>query len=256
MNSIRLLTKIYGPLTGRLFGFLKSKIAQDFENLDVKVLRVATDKRNHVEISIEGADSEFAINHLANQYGKCFTPRDITSNTILRGHLIDVGRVGFGIYVDVGIEKAQRLDPLLPLHVLRKQVGVNKPLRSIANAVQLVENLPVEIRVTDVDTQNNKVEAELGPETTMRLNSWIQDDHERLLVFGANQATLEDTLRKSKHLEDIYHFEPLGLFEIALVCKRSTRASGILAAIGPRLRGVPMYLFIPKEIEVWRDDQT
>jgi hypothetical protein len=167
--------------------------------------------------------------------------------------LIDVGRVGFGIYVDVGIDKSERLDPLLALHTLRKQLRVNKPLRSIAKTIQFVEHLPVDIRITDVDRQNNKVEAELGPDTAARLDHWVSDDHERLLVFGANQSMIQETLRKAGHFEDIYQYEKLGTFEIALVCKRSTRASGILAAIGPRLRGVPMHLFIPKEIEVWRD---
>ena len=77
----------------------------------------------------------------------------------------------------------------------------------------------------------------------------MHDDHERLLVFGANSTIIDNALRKSGHLEDIYEIENLGIFEYALVCKRSTRASGILAAIGPRLQGIPMHLFIPKEIE-------
>jgi hypothetical protein len=148
------------------------------------------------------------------------------------------------------------MDPLLPLHVLRKQIGADKPLRSIAKTVQLAENLPADIRITEVDSRNNRVEAEFAPDTINRLNAWINDDHERLLVFGANQSIIEEALRKSHHLEDIYQFEQLGTFELALVCKRSTRASGIIAAIGPKLRGVPIHLFIPAEIEVWRHAQT
>lgn len=252
MNTIKLLTKAYGPHRGRLLGFLRSELTRDFGELDVKVLQIHTDRRDHVEVTVQGDDSEFALNHLTNQYGRCPSPNDITSNTILNGRLIDVGQVGFGIYVDVGIDKSERLDPLLSLYTLRKQVRANKPLRSIAKTMQLVDYLPVDIRITEADHQNRRIEAELGPDTTTRLDYWIGDDHERLLVFGANQSLIEEALRKSGHMEDIYQFERLGTFEIVLVCKRSTRASGILAAIGPRLRGVPIHLFIPKEIEVWR----
>jgi hypothetical protein len=63
-------------------------------------------------------------------------------------------------------------------------------------------------------------------------------------------------LSKSGHLQDIFLAEQLGKFEHSLVCKRSTRASGILAAIGPYLRGVPMHLFIPREVRGKVDAQT
>ncbi|RLI52933.1 MAG: hypothetical protein DRO87_12375, partial [Candidatus Thorarchaeota archaeon] len=55
---------------------------------------------------------------------------------------------------------------------------------------------------------------------------------------------------------DIYEVESLGVYEYALVCKRSTRASGILAAIGPALRGVPIHLFIPNEVKANLDGAT
>jgi len=69
-----------------------------------------------------------------------------------------------------------------------------------------------------------------------------------LLILGCTRKMLDDALKKSKHLEDIYRVERLGSFEYSLRCKRSTRASGILAAIGPKLRGVSMHLFIPDEV--------
>ena len=76
------------------------------------------------------------------------------------------------------------------------------------------------------------------------------------MVFGANREMIDNALRVTKHTDDIYDFQKLGTFEHALVCKRSTRASGIISAIGPILRGVPMHLFIPKEIEEKLNDTT
>ena len=104
------------------------------------------------------------------------------------------------------------------------------------------------MKITSVDRESDKIEGELGQDTLGRFEEWIQDDHERLLVFGADQNMIENALRKSKHLEDIYEFEELGKFEHALQCKRSTRASGIIAEIGPQRRGLPFTLFMTKEI--------
>ena len=112
-----------------------------------------------------------------------------------------------------------------------------------------VDDLPVDVKITNIDYRENKIEGELAETTLTRFEEWMQDDHERLLVFGSNQEMIEIALRKTRHLEDIYEFEELGAFEHSLRCKRSTRASGIVAAIGPKMRGIPMHLFIPKEIE-------
>jgi hypothetical protein len=112
------------------------------------------------------------------------------------------------------------------------------------------------VNITNIDLYNERVEAEFDQSTLTRISDWMQDDHERLLVFGANQNQIESSLRKTNHREDIYEIEQLSKFEFSLRCKRSTRASGILAAIGPRLRGVPMHLFIPKELEVKQNAKT
>jgi hypothetical protein len=124
----------------------------------------------------------------------------------------------------------------------------NTSLRAIVRALIFVDNLPVRVRITSVDNRGPKIEAEFAESFLNQLNRWVEDDHERLLVLGCTRKMLDDALMKTKHLEDIYRMEKLGSFEYSLRCKRSTRASGILAAIGPKLRGVPMHLFIPSEV--------
>ena len=168
---------------------------------------------------------------------------------ILPGSFLEVGKVGYGLYVDIAAISTKRVDVLIPLHRIRDQFSIKKPLRAIAKTLVFVDNLPINVKITNVDRRENKVEGELAESTIIRFEKWMQDDHERLLVFGVNQDMIEIALRKTRHLEDIYEFEELGKFEYSLCCKRSTRASGIVAAIGPKLRGIPMHLFIPKEIE-------
>ncbi len=224
--------------------------------LEVKLNRVEVDSRFHLRVSITGEDEEFVLNHLTNLYGRCLTPAEIEPGGTFKGSLVDVGEVGFGLFVDIGFDKSSRLDPLIPLHRLRDQVKAHKPLREISRVLCLVDHLPLDVTINHVDVRNNKVEAELGPDITRRLLDWANDDHERLLVFGANRTMIDGALKRTGHTGDIYEYETLGHFETALVCKRSTRASGIVAAIGPRLRGIPIHLFIPDEVGAWLGDKT
>jgi len=219
------------------------------DELDVRLARFGTDKRGHLSLSFDGQDSEFAINYLVKKYGKAVRLENVKEDAILPGTFLEVGQVGYGLYVDIAAMSTKRVDVLIPLHRIRDQFSIRKPLRVIAKTLVFVDDFPVDVKITSVDRRESKIEGELAQNTITRFEEWMQDDHERLLVFGANQEMIEFALKKTRHLEDIYEFEELGKFEYSLRCKRSTRASGIVAAIGPKLRGIPMHLFIPKEIE-------
>lgn len=249
MKTVTLLSRAYGKKRKQLLDVVKSETLVIIDELDVRLARFGTDKRGHLSLSFEGQDSEFAINFLVKEYGASIRFDNVKKGNNIPGSLLEVGKVGYGLYVDIAATSPKRVDVLVPLHRLRDQFSIKKPLRALAKALVLVDDFPVDVKITSVDRSDNKIEGELGQDTLTRFEEWIHDDHERLLVFGANQDMIEIALRKSKHLEDIYEFEELGKFEHALRCKRSTRASGILAAIGPKLLGIPMHLFIPKEIE-------
>ena len=249
MKSVTLFSRAYGKKRKQLLDHVKSEITSMIDELDVRLARFGTDKRGHLSLAFDGEDSEFAINFLVKKYGKAIHLQNVKEGAILPGSFLEVGKVGYGLYVDIAAISTQRVDVLLPLHRIREQVSFRKPLRVIAKSMVFVDNLPVDVQITSVDSRANKIEGELAESTLVRFEKWMQDDHERLLVFGATQEMIEVALRKTRHLEDIYEFEELGSFEYSLRCKRSTRASGIVAAIGPKLRGIPMHLFIPKEIE-------
>jgi len=233
---------------------MKSEIANMISELDSKVQKAATDKRGHIMLSITGEDEEFIANLLDREYGIIPRPEKLTIGQVENGYIVDLGKVGYGLYVNVGVSKPSRMDALLPLHKIRDQFEMPKtPLRKIAKALILVDNLPVEIVLTGIDIPNSKIEAEFSKQTLDRIKRWSKDDHERLLVFGVTRELLDRVLSKSGHEGDIYRVERIGPFEYSLRCKRSTRASGIVTAIGPKLRGVPMHLVIPREMEAIRD---
>ena len=256
MKTIVLFQKAYGAYRGRLLETIRFEISEMVAELDAEITSLGTDKKNHIVVNIDGEDEEFVANALAKEYGKSLQSDNLVPNKTYPGQLIDVGKVGYGLYSDMGVTDSKRMDALVPLHRLREQLGLHGPLRTISEAFVLVDYLPVEVTITSIDLYNNRVEADFGQSTLTRISDWMQDDHERLLVFGANQNQIESSLRKTNHREDIYEIEQLSKFEFSLRCKRSTRASGILAAIGPRLRGVPMHLFIPKELEAKQNAKT
>jgi len=256
LKTIILLLKAYGAYRGRLLETIRSEISQLVDELDAQITSIGTDKKNHIIVNINGEDQEFVTNALAKEYGRSLQSGNLVPNKAYPGQFIDVGKVGYGLYSDMGVTDSKRMDALIPLHRLREQLGLHGPLRTIAEAFVLVDYLPVEVNLTSIDLYNNRVEAEFTQSTLARITDWMHDDHERLLVFGANQYQIESSLMKTNHREDIYEIEQLSKFEFSLRCKRSTRASGILAAIGPRLRGVPMHLFIPKELEAKQHAKT
>ncbi|TFG33460.1 DUF2110 family protein [Candidatus Thorarchaeota archaeon] len=249
LKSVTLFSRAYGKKRKHLLDLVKSEVTSMIDELDVRLARFGTDKRGHLSLGFDGQDSEFVINFLVKKYGKAIRLENVKEGAILPGSFLEVGKVGFGLYVDIAALSNKSVDVLIPLHRIRNQFSIKKPLRTIANSLVFVDNLPVSVKITDVDYRENKIEGELAQSTLTRFEEWVHDDHERLLVFGANQEMIEIALRKTKHLEDIYEFEELGAFEYSLRCKRSTRASGIVAAIGPKMRDIPMHLFIPTEIE-------
>jgi hypothetical protein len=250
LKTAVLFTRVYGQYRNRLSETMKTEISSLVSELDAALTQFTVDKRGHILLGFEGQDAEFAINFLTKEYGTSVSLESLVEGTKVRGSLIDVGKVGFGIYVDIAATSDQKqVDALVPLYKIRDLFKIKKPLRTIAKSLVLVDNLPVELLITSVDRGERKLEATLSENTMNRFNEWLHDDHERLLVFGANRLMIDDALKKSGHQEDIYEIQELGKFEYSLRCKRSTRASGIIAAIGPRLRGIPMHLFIPKEVE-------
>ena len=249
-----LKSRIYGSYQNRILRSLRSTISEMTGNLDCNLEGIKTDRKGHIIIKLAGTDSEFVSNVLQKEYGTAPELGQLQSEFHTNGYLVDVGKVGYGLYVDIGISFSSHMDALIPLHKLREQFSLPKSsLRNIAKKMILVDNLPVDIKILNADFTGQKIEAEFSQVFLSRLNNWIEDDHERLLILGSTYEMLEKTLIISGHREDIYQIEKLGSFEYSLQCKRSTRASGILAAIGPKMKGISMHLFIPSEIKAARE---
>jgi hypothetical protein len=249
MKNTILRPLIYGQYKNRLFDSIQTEILKTISDLDAKAEFRIT-HNSYIQVTIAGADEEFVLNMMVRDYGSIPRLENIKVGSLQSGQLIDVGKVGYGLYVRIGVIQPKPVDALIPLHRLRTQTKMHtSSLRHIASSLQLVEYLPIEVHITDIDPHNQKIEAELSENILARFDQWIHDDHERLIVLGTTREMIDNALSRTSHAEDIYKIEQLGPFEHVLRCKRSTRASGIVSAIGPRLKGIPIHLFIPSEVE-------
>ncbi len=257
LMHLTLRSRVYGPFRQNLLTSLRNVINTMISELDATIKGMKLNPRGHVQFIIEGSDQEFVANLIEQEFGTVPKTSNLTTKSSHLGQLVDVGKVGYGIYVDIGVMIPTKMDALIPLHILRDQLEMSKkPLRKIAKSLILVDNLPIQIELTSVDLNKQRLEAKISNSFIDRLQRWMHDDHERLLVFGVSKEMIEGTLNVVGHREDIYRIEQLGTFEYSLKCKRSTRASGILAAIGPKMKGIPMHLFIPREVEENRHATT
>ena len=163
MKRLVFKARAYGSLRGRILHSVESHISEMTRELDVSLSRLKTDKRDRIIVEIDGDDEEFVANILAKEYGAVTSTDAISVESTCFGYFVDTGKVGYGLYVDIGITTPLYVDALIPLFRLREQLSLEKlPLRAIAKALVFVDNLPVKINITNVDIRGPKIEAELA----------------------------------------------------------------------------------------------
>jgi len=190
-------------------------------------------------IHARGDDAEAFSNLLRKEMGEA--PVEIASIEkwdILRGYITGAGRVGFGVYVDVGVLQPRPKDALYPLHRLRAQLsdGIQESAKQVLAANALVDYFPVKTTVTEIE--GDKITVELADETRHMLLSWRKYPFDRLVAVGLSIDQAHKILQQMRLTSDIIEICPLSLFVQLFVLKIGTDAPGIIAKVGGRLRGV------------------
>ena len=197
-----------------------------------------------LQVRAKGEDSEVFLNLLREKFGEAPIDRaKVERWDILKGFITGAGRVGFGVYVDLGIMNPFKKDALYPLHRMRAQIsdGQAKSSREILIDNGLADYFPVEAVVTEF--QGDNITVELADETRDMLLQWKKYLFDRVIVAGADRQYVENLVQSMGLQFDVIKIESLSLLVQCLVCKLSTDSPGVVARIGSRLRGVGLTAF-------------
>jgi len=232
--EVVILEKVYGDRSG--FEKLHRKLQSLLGDLEVEWKLSATMK-NWVKVSLRGEDEDISANIIREEFGEVpCSLKNVEVGRAYRGRFVDLGKVGYGAYVDIGIFRPKPKDALLPLYYLKRTFGDN-PVRQMIREFGWVDNLPVEVEVTNVEFGAREVELAFSEGQLKTIKNWLSDGHDKLFIAGTISERVEEALIKTGHGRDVKRMEELGLMETLLVLKKGTQAPGIIKELGPHLKG-------------------
>ena len=192
-----------------------------------------------LQVRARGEDADAFLNLLKHDHGEASVSRaNLEKWDVVRGFIAGAGRIGYGVYIDIGIQDPRPKDALYPLHRMRAQLadGEPKSAREILDANALVDFVPLKVIVTELEGEN--ISVELDDQARDNLVSWRRYPFDRVIVVGADKAFVEKAVMASGLQSDVVKVESLSLFVQSVLCKIGTEAPGVIAKIGSRLRGV------------------
>jgi len=222
-----------------------------FEGLNMEAKVTGTLAGRWVQLEISGEDEGIATNLLAREVGFCPTNLDgVKKFAALKGFVTNTEKGGEELLVDIGVSQPKIVHAAVSVNYLQTHLtgGKKLSLKKICETWGISENLPLNLKVLDVDLEGNRIEAELQATQIRRLLLWRDSLLDRLLVFGASLHEINMVIDQEELNRDIIDIEPLGMFEHALVCKLGTDGTGLIGRIGRRLRKAKFTVVNPKNI--------
>ncbi|UCD01329.1 MAG: DUF2110 family protein [Promethearchaeota archaeon] len=232
----------------RYLKYLKEHV-KGFPDTSIKVKKLRKfDKR--FEIIISGPEEQFVFNLLRKEIGTINEFKDIQVGKEYRGSLVDVGKVGFGLFVDCAILNPHA-DVLINLHTLRKQLckGKEKSLKEIIEAYELIDHFPVNIKITELDTVNNKIRGELAINTLNFFKKILAENLEAVFLSGETKGQFKKVITKKGHFQDIITVKRFGFLENLVLLKEGSDAPGIITHIGSELRNCKLSALRPEKMK-------
>ncbi len=251
MKSITLLEKSYGSYKIVALKAFRNRLSRELEGLEVQIAKISNNPSDWIVVELEGADEEAAFNLLRHNYGTTCSFEELKINQIRKGKLVQTGKYGFGIFIDIGIDIGKHIDALLPLHTFRQQLAKDEKisLRELLYAYGFLDYFPLELSLDSIDRSKEKIQVSLSENQLTLVREWVQSNLERLFVCGIPRNHLKKAIIQTGHLHDIVAIERIGLLEEMVLCKFGTTARGLLTEIGPLLKNAEVQLFIPATVK-------
>jgi len=216
--------------------------------LHIRQRTVGVTERGLIKLEIGGEDEEAFREIINRRFGIATIDfSNLELSDIRRGFIIDSGKVGYGLYVDMGIMTPKPIDGLYPLHSIRAQLleGQQLPIRQIIKKYHFYDDFPLEVRIAKI--RQGKVEVELSDKQRESINEWSALPFDRVIIYHALPGDLHSAIKSSGIERDLARVENLSLTTHLLTCKIGTQAPGIVAKLGPRLKRSDLFVFRPEK---------
>ncbi len=217
--------------------------------VDMKTEVVGAD--GWVRLSLSGEDENIAMNLLRREVGFCPERLDSVARfSTVRGFVVNPAMTPDTLQVDIGVFQPETVYPRIPLRHLQAVLadGRKLALRKIAELFGFCEGLPLSVKITDVKTEEQRIDAELAADQIERFAYWRDSLLDRLVVLG---ATLDEAKRMTSRTglnRDIVIIESLSALNQALTCKLGTDATGLVSEVGRNFRNARIVVFNPRGI--------
>jgi hypothetical protein len=221
------------------------------EGLQVEVKTIGVIARGWVEIAVTGGDEKVALRFIADRIGLC--PASLESMekfSTVKGFTAMTNKGKNELYVDIGVFSPTIIDALIPLQRLQSQLGDGRKmaLEKLVKLFGLCENLPLNIKIFNIDKEKGKIEAELSEKQLKQYKEWTMSLLDRLLILGTSRDEVELALKRARLYRDVTSIEPIGILEHAVVCKLGTDAAGLIPILGRNLGIATFSIFSPRRI--------
>lgn len=247
MPAVTLLLKAYdNAQLEQVDRFLKTAL----EGLKIEIEPCEITSHDWVQTVISGEDETVAQNYLAREIGLCPTRLEFVSKfSTMKGQIRGL-EGGKEVVVDVGIFSPEFVTAKISTSRLQTQLvdGRKTALIRIAELFGFSKNLPLFIKILNVDKEGRRLEAELAEKQLTRYREWVRSMLDRLLILGASSYDVESALKREGFERDVVNVEALGLFDHVVTCKLGTDAVGLIPKIGRRLQSATLTAFTPKKI--------
>jgi hypothetical protein len=250
MTTLTLMTRIYNSHQLRQMDAI---LADLVEGLDVQATIIGTLANRWVQVDVSGEDESVLTKLLERDMSFCpVTLANVKKFASLKGYITGLEKSGEELTLDIGVVQPAAVHAVVPLKHLQANLAGGKKLslKQLGELWGFCDNLPLQIKVLNVNTDANQVEAQLQDSQIHRFELWRDSLLDRLLVIGASQAEVDDAITHAGLARDVIDVETLGIFEHALVCKLGTDAAGLIGAIGRMLRKAKFTVFNPKKIQI------
>ncbi|MHA1682768.1 MAG: hypothetical protein ACTSUE_17655 [Promethearchaeota archaeon] len=229
----------------RLYRKLKASAGKNLDVFEVKfeIKEYQVGRNKTLKVSLVGEDALAAKNYIALKHG-CIEPLGYfkEQKSIHRAKVKEPRRLGFGIFMDVGISTGK--DALFPVYMMQEQLlGKNKvSSRVIAKYFGFCDGFGLDV-VVEKKSKGGKVEVRISNDLVEMFRLWGEDGLDRVLCHGETADRLGklvvDAMKTDRHVMVSEH----GFLDTIITCDARTAGAGIVSLVGSKLPHVKFSVF-------------